>query len=117
MEVGSERPPSMGNPNCCVPCVYGIEFPAEGSAAYVPTDGDANGGPVSRTPAIRESNADETIRNRKPDSLGMIEGANPSGHHQFPDGRWTAKEATSRGASCVTAHDSRAGSMPATPNT
>ena len=29
MAPGTERPPSMGNPNQCVPCACGIERPAQ----------------------------------------------------------------------------------------
>ena len=39
MAPGSERPPSAGNPNVCVPCATGHDLPAEGSAVESPKDG------------------------------------------------------------------------------
>lgn len=79
MAPGTERPPSGGNPNQCVPCVCGIKLPAQGCAAYRPTDGPINLPPVT-APAgsvLRTPNRDGGI------------GDDSAGGNPFPRGRWS----------------------------
>lgn len=56
MSPGAERPPSMGNPNQCVPCATGIDFPAPG-AALSKAQGGANNLPCDSESAAGSSGA------------------------------------------------------------
>ena len=56
MEHGSERPPSGGNPNQCVPCAWGLEFPASGSTLRK-AEGSAINLPVPSPAEMREHQA------------------------------------------------------------
>ena len=83
MEPGSERPPSGGNLNQCVPCVYNLEFPASGSTlrkadgSAINFEGDWNQDIQIKSPQVARS-----IQTNDPPGLTTfrqpVAGSNPA---------------------------------------
>jgi hypothetical protein len=87
MSPASERPPSGGNPNQCVPCATGINFPSspKGSAESPGAE------PGRLTATGRDSNLPAATAPRSLPQSSRDGGpeTTPAAGNPFPAGRWT----------------------------